>query len=309
MPAIETTALTKRFGDVTAVNTLDFVVEKGDAFGFLGPNGAGKSTTINLLLGFLKPTSGSASVLGHDVQTESKTIRQRIGVLPEGASVYERLTGREHVESAIRMKRADDDPDSLLDYVGLKPDAWNRPAGGYSTGMAQRLALAMALVGDPDLLILDEPSSGLDPTGIQEIREIIQDQLDDGRTVFFSSHILPEVEAVCERVAILTGGELATVGSVERLREMTAEDTWVELQVDALPDDLDLTTLEGVTDVEIDGSTVRVVCADPTVKVEVIRRVDESAQVLDVVSDEASLEAVFNTYAGSDRLDVLEGSR
>ena len=308
MPAIETTALTKRFGDVVAVEDLDLTVGEGEAFGFLGPNGAGKSTTINMLLGFLRPTAGRATVLGHDVQTESKSARQRIGVLPEGVSVYERLTGREHVKSAIRMKQADDDPDHLLDYVGLKPDAWNRPAGGYSTGMRQRLALAMALVGDPDLLVLDEPSSGLDPTGIQEIREIIQDQLDDGRTVFFSSHILPEVEAVCERVAILTGGQLATVGSVERLREMTAEDARVELRVDAIPDDLGLTVLEGVTDVEIDGSTVRVTCTDPTVKVEVIRRVDELAQVLDVVSDEASLEAVFNTYARSSESGVLEGS-
>ena len=297
MNAIETTALTKRFGDVTAVSDLDLTVERGEAFGFLGPNGAGKSTTLNLLLGFISATSGGASVLGYDVQTESKAIRKRIGVLPEGATVYENLTGRDHVASAIRMKNGDDDPEERLGYVGLSPDDWDRPAGDYSKGMRQRLGLAMALVGDPDLLVLDEPSSGLDPTGIQEVREIVNEQVDVGRTVFFSSHILSEVEAVCERVGIMNDGRLAAIDDVSRLRETATAEARVELRVETVPADLDLEALSGVADVTTGASTVRVTCTDPTAKVAVIRRVDRATEVLDVVSEETSLESVFNAYA------------
>ena len=297
MAAIETTALTKRFGDVTAVADLDLTVEDGEAFGFLGPNGAGKSTTINLLLGFVSATDGTASVLGYDVATESKAIRRRIGVLAEGTSVYENLTGRDHVESAIRMKDGDDDPESKLEYVGLAPDDWDRPAGDYSKGMRQRLGLAMALVGDPDLLILDEPSSGLDPTGIQDVRTITEEQVEAGRTVFFSSHILAEVEAVCERVGIMSGGRLAAIDDVSRLRETTGAGARVKLDVESVPADLGLGGLPGVTDVTTDSSTVRATCTDPTAKMEVIRRVDRAAEVLDVVAEETSLESVFNSYA------------
>ena len=298
MTAIETTALTKRFGDVTGVEDLDLVVEQGEAFGFLGPNGAGKSTTINVLLGFLTPSSGTASVLGHDVRTESKAVRRRIGVLPEGVSVYERLTGREHVASAIRMKRADGDPEEHLEYVGLAPTDWERPADEYSKGMCQRLALAVALVGDPDLLVLDEPSSGLDPTGIQDVRTIAQEQTAAGRTVFFSSHILSEVETVCDRVGIMNDGRLTAVDDVDRLRETATADACVELQVESVPADLDLEAVAGVADVTTDATTVRATCTDPAAKVAVIRRVDRATKVLDVVAEETSLESVFNAYAG-----------
>lgn len=128
---IATDALTRRFGDVVAVNDLSLTVEDGEIFGFLGPNGAGKSTTINILLGFLDPSSGSARILGHDVTTESRTIRKRIGLLPEGYGVYENLTGREHIVSAIETKQADNDPDAIIERVGLDPDDARRAAGGY----------------------------------------------------------------------------------------------------------------------------------------------------------------------------------
>ena len=297
VPAIETTALSKRFGEVTAVEALDLVVEDGEAFGFLGPNGAGKSTTIDILLGLIAPTSGRATVLGHDVETESKALRRRVGVLPEGATVYQRLTGREHVESAIRMKDADDNPADRLAYVGLAQEDWDRPAGGYSKGMCRRLGLAMALVGNPDLLILDEPTSGLDPTGIQDVREIVREQADSGRAVFFSSHILPEVEAVCDRVAIMNSGRLAAVDEVDRLREATSAGARVELRVETVPDNLGLAALDGVVEVMVDDSTIRATCARPAAKMDVIRRVDDATRVLDVIAESASLEPVFNAYA------------
>lgn len=296
MDAIRTSGLTKRYGDVVALRDTNLAVEKGEAFGFLGPNGAGKSTTINILLGFLEPSSGSASVLGHDVESESKALRRRIGVLPEGTNVYDRLSGRKHVELAMRMKNCDDDPEKYLRYVGLDPEDWNRNAGDYSKGMRQRLSLAMALVGGPELLILDEPTSGLDPNGIQDVREIIRDQTDAGRTVFLSSHLLGEVEAVCKRVGIMNDGKLVTVDDVDKLRETTISNASVELHVETVPDGFDLTELEGVTDVTTEESTVRASCSTRASKMDVIRRVDQMATVTDVVAEDISLESVFETY-------------
>jgi len=298
MGAIETSGLTKRFGEsVLAVDDLDLTVEEGEIFGFLGPNGAGKSTTINILLDFTQPTEGSASVLGKDCQRESRAIRERIGILPEGFGVYERLTAIEHLQHAISVKGTDEDPDALVDRVGLDADDARRPAGDYSTGMRQRLALAIALVGDPDLLMLDEPSSGLDPKGMQEIREIIREEADDGTTVFFSSHILPEVEAVCDRVGIMNEGQLATVDSLESLRDESGT-AQVEFEVEAVPESLALDDITGVQGVTVGDGRITVTCADPTVKIEVIRAVDRRATIRDVLSEETSLEELFNRYTG-----------
>lgn len=190
MVAIETDGLTREFGEFVAVSDLSLTVEQGEAFGFLGPNGAGESTTINMILGFLNPSSGTATILGHDVTTDSLAIRNRIGLLPEGFDVYKNLTGREHIVSAIETKDSDDDPDAIIERVGLNPDDARRAAGDYSKGMRQRMALGVALVGSPDLLILDEPSSGLDPKGIKLLRRIDAEEVERGATVFFSSHVL-----------------------------------------------------------------------------------------------------------------------
>src|SRR6056297_3199544 len=224
MAAIEIDGVTKRYGDVVAVRDLSFEVEAGEVFGFLGPNGAGKSTTINMLLDFVRPTEGDIRVLGRDVHDESVAVREHLGVLPEGFSVYDRLTGRQHLEFAIESKGADDDPDAILDRVGLSGDG-DRKAGGYSKGMAQRLVLGMALVGHPDLLVLDEPSTGLDPQGARQMRDIVREEADRGATVFFSSHILGQVESVCDRVGILRDGQLVAEDSIEGLRETTSADT------------------------------------------------------------------------------------
>lgn len=166
---------------------------------------------------YVRPSAGSATVLGLDAQKETREIHNRVGILPDGYGLYDRLTGRKHLEYAISLKRADDTVDDLLDRVGLDVSAADRIVGGYSKGMMQRLALAIALVGDPELLILDEPSSGLDPNGVRLVREIAQDHADRGKTVFFSSHILSQVEAVCDRVAILNRGRLVAVDSIAGL--------------------------------------------------------------------------------------------
>ncbi|WP_255168735.1 ABC transporter ATP-binding protein [Natrononativus amylolyticus] len=307
MTAIQTTALTKRFGeDVLAVDDLRLTVATGEVFGFLGPNGAGKSTTINMLLDFVRPSSGSATVLGYDAQAEADSIRRRIGVLPEGASVYDRLTGREHLEWVVDTKGSDDDPDAILERVGLTSEEAARPAGGYSKGMTQRLGFGMALVGDPDLLILDEPSSGLDPTGMQEMREIIAEEADRGTTVFFSSHILGEVEAVCDRIGIMNGGRLVTTGTIDELRAGLDLGATITLEVDAVPDDLGLESVAGVRTVAIDGTRITATCADPTVKIAVTEHVSRRADVVDIVSEDASLEQLFNSYTGDERAAAEE---
>ncbi|MHB9288339.1 ABC transporter ATP-binding protein [Halobacteriales archaeon Cl-PHB] len=296
MSAIETTALTKEFGDVTAVADLDLTVDTGEIFGFLGPNGAGKSTTINLLLDFIRPTSGSATVLGMDAQADSEAIRDRVGVLPEGASVYDRLTGREHVEWVLDVKDAPADPGAVLERVGLG-DAGDRTAGDYSKGMRQRLGLGMALVGDPDLLILDEPSSGLDPKGIQDMREILREEASNGNTVFFSSHILSEVEAVCDRVGIMNAGELVIEDSLENLRDTDDGTATIEVEVTELPTH-DLGAIDGVRQVTVEDGAITTVCADPTVKVDVVTHLAERTTVTDILSEDTSLEELFNRYTG-----------
>jgi ABC-2 type transport system ATP-binding protein len=310
MTAIELRGVRKEFGDVTAVRDLDLTVEDGEVYGFLGPNGAGKSTTIDMLLDLVRPTAGTVSVLGRDATGEGVAIRRRTGVLPDGFSVYDRLSGRKHVEFAIRSKEADDDPDALLERVGLLDDA-DRKAGDYSKGMRQRLALAMALVDDPDLLILDEPSSGLDPAGAKEMREIVRAESDRGATVFFSSHVLEQVDAVCDRVGILREGELVAEDSVEGLREAVGGEETLEISVGGASGadgagGADETAVEavraveGVSRVDRDGDALVVSCADGA-KTRVIAALEDAGVAVDDFhTREASLEDLFLAYTEGD---------
>jgi ABC-2 type transport system ATP-binding protein len=298
MTAIELDGLRKEFNDVVALDGVDLTVEEGEVFGFLGPNGAGKSTTINILLDFVRPTAGSATVLGHDVREESEAIRERIGVLPEGYEIYERLTGREHMEFVIESKDADDDPKELLERVGVA-DAMDRKAGGYSKGMKQRLVLAMALVGDPDLLILDEPTTGLDPNGARQMRELIRQESERGATIFFSSHILSQVDAVCDTVGILQDGQLIAKDSVEGLRAAQGD---MELVVTVGDTDGIEATLESVrglpevSSVRRQDDRIRVSC-DSGAKMTVLNTFeDDGIPVEDFETKEASLEDLFTSY-------------
>ncbi|NEU58369.1 ABC transporter ATP-binding protein [Halorussus sp. MSC15.2] len=299
MAAIEIDGVTKRYGDVVAVRDLSFEVEEGEVFGFLGPNGAGKSTTINMLLDFVRPTEGEIRVLGKDVHDESVAVREHLGVLPEGFSVYDRLTGRQHLEFAIESKEADEDPDAILERVGLDGDG-DRKAGGYSKGMAQRLVLGMALVGDPDLLVLDEPSTGLDPQGARQMRDIVREEADRGATVFFSSHILGQVESVCDRVGILRDGQLVAEDSIEGLRETTSADTVLRITVGDVPQQAiaDVGALDGVSEVERNESGDRLtVSCQSDVKTTVLSTLEEAgAEVIDFETEEASLEDLFMAY-------------
>lgn len=306
MPAIKTNDLTKRYGDLVAVDRLNLTIESGEIFGFLGPNGAGKSTTINILLNYAYATSGEAYVLGHNSQTETREIRKRIGILPDDAGLYDRLTAREHVEFAVASKNADDSVEGLLDRVGLA-DAMDRKAGGFSKGMAQRLSLAIALVDSPDLLIFDEPSSGLDPHGVTRMREIIQEEQERGATIFFSSHILSQVEAVCDRVGIMKNGSLVAENSIEGLRESHGSGSQVTLTVDTVPSLDSLRSTAGVTNVQVDGNQIIVACEADETKSDAIAAVQSTGvAVQDIEIDEASLEELFGSYTKDDEKEVIE---
>ncbi len=301
MPAIELSGVTKRFGDVTAVRDLDLTIEEGTVFGFLGPNGAGKSTTINMILDFVRPSSGTVRVLSRDAQAESVEIRRRTGVLPEGYDVYNRLTGRKHVEFAMRSKGVDTDPMATLERVGIA-DAADRKAGDYSKGMKQRLALGMALVGEPQLLILDEPSTGLDPAGAKEMRDIAREEAARGATVFFSSHVLGQVEAVCDRVGILREGTLVAEDSIDGLRDAVGGEQQLKITVDAASSDQleAVRALDGVSAAETDGGTVTVSCTSE-VKMSVMSTLeDQGVSVKDFETGETSLEDLFLAYTESD---------
>ncbi|WP_435349109.1 ATP-binding cassette domain-containing protein [Haloarchaeobius sp. HRN-SO-5] len=301
MAAIEATDVSKRYGTTTALDRVDLTVEEGETFGFLGPNGAGKSTFINVLLDFVNPTEGSVEIFGHDCHADGVAARDRIGVLPEGYSVIDRLTGRQHVEYAIRSKDADADPIDVLDRVGIR-DAADRKASGYSKGMAQRLVLGMALVGEPDLLLLDEPSTGLDPNGAAEMREILREENERGATIFFSSHILEQVEAVCDRVGILQGGELVAVDTIEGLRDSLGGGTKLVITLDEVRDGTldDIRAIEGVeTAMAPDDTTIEATCTNDA-KMDVLVGLDDAGlEVMNFRTEEASLEDMFIEYTGS----------
>ena len=217
MNAIETIDLTKRYGKRLAVDHLNLTVSKGEVFGFLGPNGAGKTTTIAMLLGLVRPTKGRVMVLGHDVQREPALALRRVGAMIEAPAFYPYLSGADNLRvlaraggiPAARVKE-------VLETVELNDRARDKVAT-YSQGMKQRLAIAAALLPDPELIMLDEPTNGLDPAGTVEIRNLIRTLAAGGRTILLCSHLLYEVEQLCNRVAILKEGKLIAAGEVATL--------------------------------------------------------------------------------------------
>jgi len=213
---IETTDLTKRYGEVVAVDHLTLRVPRGGVFGFLGPNGSGKTTTMGMLLGLVHPTSGEARIFG-DPARHPATLR-RVGAMVETPTFYPYLSGRANLRyfQGIGRRGIPADVDRLLDLVDLGKRAGSKYST-YSLGMKQRLGIASALLGDPELVFLDEPTNGLDPAGVVEVRELIRDLGKGGRTVILSSHLLAETELVCDNVAVLSRGKLIAQGSIQEL--------------------------------------------------------------------------------------------
>lgn len=221
--AVETIGLTKQFDKKLAVDKLDLQVEPGEFFGFLGPNGAGKSTTIKMLVGLLRPTSGTARIAGHDVWEEPLKAKQLLGVLPEGLNLYERLTAREFVRFVGTMYGLSNDEsnmrtEELLELMDLTDDA-DKLIIDYSQGMRKKTGLAAALIHAPQVLFLDEPFEGVDAISGRAIREMLQQLRNRGTTIFFSSHILEVVERLCTRLAVISDGLIVAQGTIEELRQ------------------------------------------------------------------------------------------
>ena len=231
--AISIRGLTKRYGKLIAVNGLDLEVPRGEIFGFLGLNGAGKTTTIRILLDLLRPTSGNAAVFGHDCQSEGLKVRSAVGYLPGEMGIYSDLTGHEILKFLERMGGGSvsrEHRHSLTERFELSDRDLSRKLRESSTGMKRKLGLIQAFQADPPLLILDEPTEGLDPLMQESFYELLGDARTRGRTIFMSSHVLPEVERVCDRIAVLRKGEVVLLSSVQDARKLASRNVRVSFQ-------------------------------------------------------------------------------
>ncbi len=291
---VQADGLTKHYGSRPAVVDLDFSVEQGEVFGYLGPNGAGKTTTIRLMLDLIRPTAGRVEIFGLDVRRESVALRRSLGYLPGDARFYEHLTGGEQIEyfASLRGLRDLSEARRLAGRFELDLD---RPIRTLSRGNRQKVGIVQAFMHRPDLVVLDEPTSGLDPLMQQEFADLLGETTGDGRTVFLSSHALPEVQRVADRVAVIREGRLVIVDTVESLRVRAPGRMEVSFAAPPPPGAFD--GLPGVREVERHGATVSFVLegpADPLVKA--IARYE----VLGIDSHEADLEDVFLSLYGKD---------
>jgi ABC-2 type transport system ATP-binding protein len=294
--AIETQGLTKVYGQIVAVDHLDLEVERGEIFGFLGPNGAGKTTTMRMLLGLVKPTAGSAKMLGMSIESHLPAILARTGSIIENPTFYPYLSGTDNLRVIARVTGTPDEKiPPLLDLVELSTAA-RRKFKTYSLGMKQRLAVAAALLNDPDLLILDEPANGLDPAGIVEMRNLMVRLKDEGHTVLVSSHVLHEIEQICDRILILVRGKKIVQG---RVRDLLASQGRIDVRVARAGEaEAILARVPWVSDVTREGE--RLLVAAP---------LDRSAEVNEVLArhelfaselrpEELSLEQYFLDVTG-----------
>jgi len=301
--AIETQNLTKQYGSVKAVDSLSLRVNQGEIYGFLGPNGAGKTTTLRMLLGLIAPTSGSASLMGSKPGTPQTLAK--IGSMIETPTFYPFLSGYDN----LRMLAAYTGVDyrrigEVLEQVDLSPRA-NDPFHAYSLGMKQRLGVAAALLKNPPLLMLDEPTNGLDPAGMADMRQLIRQLGNEGRTVLLSSHLMNEVEQVCDRVGVIARGKIVAEGTVSDLRG----DAALLVRVDQ-PDKARevINSFQGVAGVEISGDSLRIT-ARPDVEIDesqVNRRLVEAGiAVRELRSDRRSLESIFLTLTGGEERHAI----
>ena len=300
--AIETLGLTKTFGSHDAVHNLALEVPTGSVFGFLGPNGSGKTTTIRMLLGLAEPTAGTISVLGFSIPKEGEKALPHVGALVEGPAFYPYLSG---IDNLKRLDAADRFSDSAtraqrvsvaLERVGLT-NAAQKKAGEYSLGMKQRLGIANALLKPRDLLMLDEPTNGLDPQGTREVRNLIRSLADEGITIFVSSHLLAEIEQLCTHLAVMNAGVLVAQGSLEELR--SNGDTRLILSVDSVQSARKVLKDHGIDNVVIEGTSLAsVVAPDCDVATLTAALVGAGVGVREIRLESATLEEYFVELTG-----------
>ena len=285
--AIELRGLTKHYGKARGIEGLDLVVARGEVFGFLGPNGAGKTTTIRTMLDFQRPTAGTATLLGFDSQRDAVEIHRRTGYLPGDLALYERLTGRHMTDwlAALRGIDATKERDALAERFGLELD---RPIRDLSKGNRQKVGLVQAFMHRPELLLLDEPTGGLDPLMQEEFRVLVRETVAAGATIFLSSHSLDEVERTASRVGVIRDGRMVTVDSVEDLQAKAKRHVLVRFTRPVAVDEF--ATLPGVSDASATDSEVRL---------SVVGSLDDVVKaaarhtVVDFVSQPADLEEIF----------------
>jgi ABC-2 type transport system ATP-binding protein len=288
-PAIETVGLSKTYGRETrALVDLDLEVFAGEVFGYLGPNGAGKSTTIRLLLGLIHPTAGRAAIFGRDVQSDGVASRRDVGYLPGDLRLADRLTGREQLDSLARLRgRVDSDLcNQLCDRLDVELD---RPIRQLSKGNRQKIGIVQAFMHRPELVVLDEPTAGLDPLLQGEVRAILRETAADGRTVFLSSHSLDEVQHVADRVGVLRAGRLVDVDVVEGMRERSLRHITVTFGDRFDPGSIE--AIEGVRILDTEGSAVRL--SAPETAMDALVKALSASTVVDLVSEPADLEEIF----------------
>src|SRR3954454_20878322 len=293
---VTTDSLTKRYGDRLAVDAVSLHVRRGEVYGFLGPNGAGKTTTLRMLLGLVRPTSGRATVLGALPGTPAAVAGT--GALVEGPGFYPYLSGRDNLRVLARYRRLPDPAaEAALERVGLTARGGDR-FRSYSLGMKQRLGVASALLGEPELLVLDEPTNGLDPAGMADMRELLVDVAAGGQTVILSSHLLAEVQEICDRVAAISDGRLLAESTVADLRGASA----VLLRADPLDRALAVAMRVAGDDAVAlvdDGRAVRLEGGAPVVPALTRELVAEDVEVREIRTVERSLEEVFFEMTGS----------
>ncbi len=290
--AIHTEGLTKHYGDVVALDHLDLDVAQGEVVGFLGPNGAGKTTTIRLLLGLIRPTEGRGEIFGLDCERQPVEAHRHVAFVAGEANLWPSLTGAETLQLLGRVQGRVDEAyrDELIHRFDLDP---TKKVRAYSKGNHQKVILIGALMARPELLVLDEPTTGLDPLMEQAFRHCIHEARQRGQTVFLSSHIMSEVEALCDRVAILKEGKLIEIGTLAEMRHLSA--LTVEATFDgSVPD---LSGIEGVSSVETDGRVVR---CQVRGSVEPLLKVLAVSGVTELLSREPSLEELFLAQYGGD---------
>jgi ABC-2 type transport system ATP-binding protein len=291
-PVIRTEALTKRYGKRRGVEDVTFDVNRGEVFGFLGPNGAGKTTTMRTLLDFLRPTSGRAELFGMDSREGSVEIHRRIGYLPGELALYDRMTGEDclrylaALRGGVRWERVHE----LVVRLGADVEA---RVGTLSHGNKQKIGVIQAFMHDPELLVLDEPTNALDPLVQYEVHGLIREANSAGRTVFLSSHILPEVEALCDRVGIIREGHLATVEHIAALKERALRRLEIHF-ADPIPE-AEFRALDGVRDLLVEDKVLR--CTVAGSLDEVIKAAARHT-VVNVVSAEPGLEEIFLAFYG-----------
>ncbi|HEY7667311.1 MAG TPA: ABC transporter ATP-binding protein [Actinomycetota bacterium] len=290
--AISTHDLSKLYGTTEALVGLNLDVPPGEVLGYLGPNGAGKTTTIRLLLGLIRPSAGRAEILGIDCQDEPVSVHRRVGYVPGEASLWPSLTGSEtlHLLGRVHGRLDAAYRDALIERFEFDP---TRKVRTYSKGNRQKVVLIAALMSRAEVLIMDEPTAGLDPLMERAFRECVAEARDRGQTVFLSSHILAEVEALCDRIAILRSGRLVEIGTLAEMRHLSA------LQVEAELDGTvpDLSRVPGVSAVQVEGSRLR---CEVTGSIEPLLALLSSAGVRHLTSREPSLEELFLSHYGAD---------